>query len=97
MRRPIRVVLSAAGLADNANRDVVVWLHEAAGGWAKAALSLSFDYSELAEADLLERPGRPKRRLPSLSREPPSSILLCVPSRSSPPVLSPNRVSRSAG
>lgn len=49
------VVITAVKLADDGSGDVVVRLHEAHGGRARATLTAGFEVVDVAATDLLER------------------------------------------
>ena len=50
------VVITAVKLADDGSGDVVVRLHEAHGGRARATLTADFEVADVSATDLLERP-----------------------------------------
>ncbi|WP_316750601.1 alpha-mannosidase [Streptomyces herbicida] len=50
------VVITAVKLADDGSGDVVVRLHEAHGGRARATLTAGFEVADVTATDLLERP-----------------------------------------
>lgn len=50
------VVITAVKLADDGSGDVVIRLHEAHGGRARATLTTGFEVADVVTTDLLERP-----------------------------------------